>query len=433
MSIDNIVNVQISRETGAVSRAGFGVPFILGTSKAFTSVAKEYSSQSDVLLDFNSTDPEARSASAIFSQSPQVTKIVIGKRATGDTSVVTVTNAVDSIDYSITINGTTFTVNSGVASTVASIAALLVAAITGVDVSPTDNLDGTFDLDPDVASTPYSVLVGLNQTVAFTVSDTVAGDIASVQEENDSWYGMVLTSRVEADQLAAAAYIETQKKILGLASNDLDIINTTDSADSTTLPAQLKDLGYARTFCTYLGGAATQYPEAAILGVILPLDPGSYTAKFKTLNGITVDNLTTTQETNVAAKNCNFYTEVGGANIVCDGKVSEGEFLDTIVLVDALDSRITENVYGLLKRSAKVPFTDKGIAAVEAEIREALSFFQGEDLGIAVDPPYIVSVPKAADVSAIDKANRTLNNITFKATLTGAIHAVTINGTVSLD
>jgi len=431
MSIDSIVNVTILIQTGAVSRAGFGIPGILGTNKAFLGLTKEYTSQTDVLADFAATELEAIASNNVFSQSPQVIKLVMMRRATSDTSVVTITVAIDNTNYTITVNGTDFTFNSGGSATVITIAAGLVALITGVGITPTDNLDGTFDLDVDIALNPYTVKVGLNMSVDYSTSDTVPNDIANAQQENDLWFGLTLTSRVEADVLAASGYIETQKKIFGTSSSDLNIINQAVAIDTTSIPAQFRSLSLARSFSFYSANAATQYNEAALFGTILPLDPGSYTAKFKTLSGVFTDNLDSTQETNAFAKNANIYTEVGGKNITCNGQVAEGEFIDIIILADAINARITENVLSLLFKLPKVPFTDKGITAIQAEINEALTFFQGSG-GIAIDPPFIITVPLAADISAVDKANRTLNGVTFTATLTGAIHAVTIVGTLQL-
>lgn len=433
MSLEDIVNVQISRETASVSRQGFGTPLILGINKGFTALAATYSSLAAVAEDFSTTSKEYKAAQAFFSQSPKVVQVKIGRRATSDTAVITVDTVVDSTTYTCTINGTVFSVNSGVGATAASIAGLLETAINAGSepVTATDNLDGTYDLDADVASTAYSVKVDVNQSAAFTTSTTADADLASISGEDDDWYGLVYTERTQSDVEAIAGYIETVRKIFGTASADADIAGTTDAADTTTVAAVLKAAAYARTFVMYLSNAATQYPEAALLGVLLPLDPGSYTAKFKTLSGITRDVNTSTQRTNILAKNATQYTTVGGQNITEDGKVSEGEFIDVIIFVDWLEARITEGVYGKLVNTPKLPFTDAGIGVVEAEINKVLQ--DGITLGgIAPDPAFSISVPKAADVSAGDKAARTLNNVTFQATLAGAIHAVTINGTVTV-
>ena len=433
MSLQDIVNVTISRETKSVSRAGFSTINILGVSRAFTELIKYYANMTAVLLDFKSTDLEAIAASNVFSQSPTVQRLAISRRPTGDTSVVTVATVANSTLYTVTINGTAFTFTSDGTATNLEIAAGLVAAINGgaEPVTATDNSDGTFDIDPDVATTYFTCQVDSNLSVTFTASGTLSDNIVAIQQENDDWYALVMTDRTKANVQAVAAYIETQRKVFLSASADADIVDTTDAADTTTIAAVLKAASYARSGVFYHALAATAFPEAALLGVILPLDPGSYTGAFKTLAGITVDTLTETQKINALAKYTNFYVEVGNVNITREGVVAEGEYIDIIIFVDWMQARITEGVYSILVNSPKVPYTDAGIAAVEAEITSVLQLGIARG-GIAEDPAFSVTVPLAANVSAGDKAARTLNGVSFDATLTGAIHAVTIRGTVQV-
>ena len=65
----------------------------------------------------------------------------------------------------------------------------------------------------------------------------------------------------------------------------------------------------------YSAEAATKFPEGALFGNILPLDPGSYTAAFWQLTGIVADNLTQTQEKNALDKNVNIYIRLGSFDV----------------------------------------------------------------------------------------------------------------------
>ncbi|GAG97040.1 unnamed protein product, partial [marine sediment metagenome] len=62
MSLQDIVNITITRETRAVSRAGFGISMILGIHKRFNERIKYYSTSNAMLIvnggDFDSTDLE---------------------------------------------------------------------------------------------------------------------------------------------------------------------------------------------------------------------------------------------------------------------------------------------------------------------------------------------------------------------------------------
>ena len=438
MSLQDIVNVQITRETKSVSRAGFGTPNIMGVNKAFTALIQYYSDAASVLNDFLATDLEYIAAAAAFSQNPTVQRVGISRRKTSDNVVITVATVADTTEYTCTINGTEFSFTSDADATAIEIAAGLVADINGGSepVTASDNVDGTFDLDADVAGVAYSVKIDSRQTIAYATSQTMAEDLADISEADDDWYGLIYTLRTQADVEAGAAYIETVNKIFLTSNADSDIVDTTDAADTTTVAATLKAAAYARTGVIYHPSAATIFPEAALLGQILPLDPGSYTAAFKTLAGIAVTTLTETQKTNALAKNCNIYVLTGGVNITREGTVAEGEYIDIIVFIDWMQARMTENIFALLVNQPKVPYTDGGIAGVESEIIEVLQLGIARG-GIAADdgdgnPGYTTTVPKAADVSAGDKAARTLNDVNFTAILAGAIHAVDVDGTVTV-
>jgi hypothetical protein len=98
--------------------------------------------------------------------------------------------------------------------------------------------------------------------------------------------------------------------------------------------------------------------------------------------------------------------------------------------VDWLQARLRERLIGLLANNAKVPFTDAGIALVVAEIRAQLQ--QGVAVGgLAESPAFTISAPLASDVSSVDRAARTLPDVTFSARLAGAIHAIELTGNIA--
>jgi hypothetical protein len=332
----------------------------------------------------------------------------------------------------VTINGTDFTIDSGGSATALSIATALVSAINlgSEPVTATDDADGTVTLDADVAGTAFSFLItGSNMSYEkpFTAADTVANDLAAVVAADNDWYALVLTSRTQADVEAAALFIESQDKIFVTASSDSDIY---DSGSTTDIAATLETAAYDRTAVIYSGTPAL-FPDAAWLGKQLPTDPGSSTWAFKTLSTITADTLTPTQSTNIRNKNANTYEEIGGVNITRWGTMASGEYIDIIRGIDWLKARMVERIYSRFVNLPKIPFTDAGIATVEGEIKAQLE--AGIDAGLlAASPAYSVTVPLASAVSSADKANRLLPDISFEATLAGAVHTTTISGVVTV-
>lgn len=78
-------NIEISKQTKAVSQQGFGLILILGTSKAQD--YKEYSAIADVNTDFGPESKEYKIASRIFGQSPSPQKIAISSILYGEEGV----------------------------------------------------------------------------------------------------------------------------------------------------------------------------------------------------------------------------------------------------------------------------------------------------------------------------------------------------------
>jgi hypothetical protein len=189
----------------------------------------------------------------------------------------------------------------------------------------------------------------------------------------------------------------------------------------------LKNAGYDRSIVVYSGDTDEQ-ADAALFGVLLPSTPGSLTMKFKTLAGVSADSLTSTQATAAKNKNCNIYRSIGGVNMLSEGTVASGEFIDVMHGIDWLQARIEEGVFGRLARSAKVPYTQAGAVLIEAEIRQPLD--QGITNGLLAS--YTVSVPDVASAPTNDKAARFLDGFAFEGILAGAVHKVQINGTITL-
>lgn len=69
------VDVQITRETKPISEKGFGLPFVLGTSKDFP--YKEYTEIEEVAVDYDVDSREYKLASRMFGQSPRPREIAM--------------------------------------------------------------------------------------------------------------------------------------------------------------------------------------------------------------------------------------------------------------------------------------------------------------------------------------------------------------------
>jgi len=286
----------------------------------------------------------------------------------------------------------------------------------------------TFSLSvtPDVMETQ----IGLIQLPLVAVNP-VGDDLTAINNANNTWYALIATDRTPSTVKLIADWVETRIKLFGTASADPVIINSPAGTDTTSIAAILNQAGYVRTFVMYHQDANFDYPEAAWFGRVLPLEPGSETWKFKTLNTISYSNLTTTQSNNALAKRANTYEFVAGVGITANGTVAQGEYIDIVRGIDWLTARIQEYVFTTLVNVPKIPYTNAGIAVIQAQVLRALELGISNQF-ISDDPAPTVTVPLAEDVPPADKANRILRNVRFQATLSGAIHAVRIFGNLSV-
>jgi hypothetical protein len=108
-----------------------------------------------------------------------------------------------------------------------------------------------------------------------------------------------------------------------------------------------------------------------------------------------------------------------------------GEWIDVMIFVDWLEQRMKERLWSRLANSKKIPYTAAGAAIIEAEIRAQLN--DGIRVGgLANSPAPTVFVPDVLTLSTNTRALRIFEGITFEARLAGAIHFITVQGTVTV-
>lgn len=257
---------------------------------------------------------------------------------------------------------------------------------------------------------------------------TVAASLTAIQNEDNSWYGLVADQAMVADFDDIAAWVESAKKLAIFWITDADAYDATKTTD---LASVLKAAAYDRSAVIWHATPASgaDYPDAAWMGEGFPYDPGTSTWAYKTLKGVTPDNIAG-KETPLQNKNCNYYSEVGGVNITQEGKVASGEWIDIIIGTDWIEARLREAVYSALVNNRKIPYDDSGITLIEGLVKGVLN--QAAAAGILQADSIVVTVPRYADIPQADKLARRLPDVKFTALYQGAIHRTTINGTISV-
>lgn len=256
----------------------------------------------------------------------------------------------------------------------------------------------------------------------------VAASLAAIQAEDNSWYGLVADQAFEDDFDDIAAWVEANKKLGFYWTTDADV---PDATKTTDIASTLKGLAYDRAVVIWHPTPATgaDYPDAAWMGEGFPFDPGSSTWAYKTLKGVSPDNVSG-KETTLQNKNCNYYSEVGGVNITQEGKVASGEWIDIIIGTDWIEARLRESVYGAFVNIRKVPYDDNGIGMIKGLVKGVLC--EAGNMGILQIDSIEVTAPKYAEIPQADRIARKLPKVKFRALYQGAIQRVAIEGSISV-
>lgn len=447
MGIEQLVNVIISPAQGSILQTSFGTPLILSTEATFPERLRYYTALSGLTSDgFTTTGATYLMASRIFSQTPRPRRVAVGRRANKPTQrFALVPTAANSTLYSFEVGvaGVTATVSytSDSSATVAEIVGGLVAAFAAISGPPAVAVT---NVGPDtsvrvVANTAgaFITLKNLTPKVLSITQDNVdagvAADLAAIYAEQPDWYGVVTPFSGQAEVAAIAAWVEANKRLFAVTTVDSSNWDTAYDATDVTpdLGTALRLAGYSRTFFTGAFSTAEFTMEGA-LGYLLGTTPGQATLHLKRVAGASAMALTATQQANLEARHGNPYITVAGLNVIMNGVVAVGEFADKVRDIDWFVSDTATEVFAVLAGADKIPYTDDGIAIIRTVL--AGQARKGIERGVlAGSPTPIITAPKAAEVSSVDKANRVLPDVTLTATIAGAIHKVDpLNITVSV-
>lgn len=268
---------------------------------------------------------------------------------------------------------------------------------------------------------PEKIKIG---TLKTADSGSYPTALNAIVDADDDWYGLAIEAETEAIINAVAAWTEARIKLFFALTRDAAV----PAGTAGNVLEDLNTAGYDRTAPFYSGAVAAMKLQAAIAGGQLPKTPGSITYKFKQAKGVSADKLTASQIQAIELKKGNHYTTVAGINILQQGTVSSGEFIDIIIGADWLTARLQETIYQQLVNLDKVPFTNAGISLIENLMRQVLQ----QAVNNQFLASFTITVPDVASISLLDKGNRFLPDMQFEGVLAGAVHKVAIKGRLVL-
>ncbi len=447
MSLDDIVNVTIDKETRYPSQKGFGTPIIVASHSYWLDRVRLFAELTELTdAGVAVTHPIYKMAQAMLSQPRRPRNFAVGRRGLRpvQTFQFTIKDATEGTIYTFDIVS-----DAGVKSTI-TYTVLAAATTTTVATAIAALIDAHADIVAAGAAAVITATTGTGKVVGYEnlpkisqmgVTETtpdpgIATDLAAIESATVnsggtlSWYGMCFDVLGEATIAAIATFVEARKLVSCVRSSDSGIA---DGVVTTDVASDLKAGGFARTWGLFAQRATNDYRDAAWLANTLSYEPGEATPAFKLLPGILVDRLSSGEENAVKAKFWSVYVTTNNINYTYQGKTGAGDFIDLTIGVDWLHARLQEEIFGLKASAKKIPYTQKGIDAVVASGQKVLNRATvAPNTILSPDFPPVMRGPSIANVPTADKSTRTLNNVTFEGVFTGAIHNTNIRGTVAL-
>lgn len=449
-SLNNIVNINITRQTTVPTRAGFGTGAFISADALFQGQTEVYANLTAVTADSRAGADTLAAATTYFGQTVAPTKLTVIKHSANNTAMIAVltfsADLVTSNSTAVTIDasaiaGSPVAFNTNNSDTLDDIATALQAE-SEVTTAVADGVDSITITYADFVDHVVAAVVTAGASQA-TVSESITGYAAvaatltvslgaAVLETND-WYGLGLYSRLDADITEVSVWTQgltnTNPKLFACQSDDVNILSSAATSDIAYLFQQLARF---RTVVSYHALDA-EYMDMGWLGGQLPSDPGSITWGFKQIANVTPDTLSDTQKNAASGKAANTYSTVSSVNITEEGKVSDNpfEWIDVIRGTDWITANMSADLFGLLVTLPKLPYDTGGLGLVKSTGLAVLSTAQAMGI-LTIDTAPTFTVPDIADVSAADKSNRVLNGVTFTGVLAGAVQKINVAGTVTL-
>lgn len=278
-----------------------------------------------------------------------------------------------------------------------------------------------------------------------TGSETPAEAFTACRETNGNFYNFCFVETLTDEQISAvAALVEasTIPTVFWFATSDKKCI----TASSENVLKTMQSSKYVRTFGIY--SSTEPLIAAAAVGMVSGLNSltvnSAYTAAYKTLAGVSPENLSNEELNILTGYNGNAYAVFGNTYKLTYPMVSSGDYhVDDLLLIDVAKFLIQQKTVASLVSMRKIKQTEEGVGTIVSFINDACDqlanigmiaggIWKGDPIvdlntGDAIENGYLVQAGTIADQSAHDRANRVSPPIYVALLSSGAIEHVVIS------
>lgn|SRR5574343_56823 len=436
-SLNLIVGFDAVIQDASVGVSNFGTIGVF-CYHGLSAVVRSYEPSSDGLAamvadGFTVNDFAYKTVAAVMAQSPHTNLVKVYKRATPNVQTLTLTPATltQSVQYAFTVNDVAVSRVNGASETATTWctawqAILAGAGILAVNVTSTNNT--TFLTLTQTANTGRRIyLDGVPSYLTIKDTSTDAGIATALNQglaDDSDFYGVIIDGQSEAELNAAAAWCESNKRILHGLTVDSDVLtNSATDVGSDFFAAKY----------TYSGVFYSRNPSkllnAALMGRMFGTTPGSSNWEDKQLASITADNLTASEITNAKAKNVGLYLPFKNLNLTHNIKAGSGRFFDLTRDRDWFAANEQAYILSGLARREKTPANQFGLDMIESDVRV---YFEAAERAGVLDPGWSLTLPKMAQLPTLKSTRRLIANKAFLGYFQGAINGVDISGTLTV-
>ena len=265
--------------------------------------------------------------------------------------------------------------------------------------------------------------------------------LVAISQVYSDWYGLMTYDHSVTSILEIAAETEANYDAIYFCSNqneeNLEAVPEGGTPSANNIKGQLEQLNYDRTAFEYSATADTTYLECGYVGERIWTTPGASTWDFSQVKGVVADSLTRSQ-INILDTSANYFFTYGGVDMVRQGRVVSGEWIDTIRGGDNMASdvqiQLVRTLATTVKAGSKVPLTEAGMDRLKADvslicenyvnrqfIKDTVSSTDGFG-NTTTRRGYLVYSDPISSLTSNERASRTAPTIRVVADLAGAVN-----------
>lgn len=303
---------------------------------------------------------------------------------------------------------------------------------------------------------PTGIKVGFVDTPTGGLTDeSVQDELDAILEYDPGFYFVAHEAAMRDTPTAAQEGIikwtEAQRKLAILGSV---VATLKDAGDTTNVAAVFKGL-YERSVVMHIP-VADDYGDFALAATLSTYNfddaNSAYTAKFKSLEGVTPASVSSAELTAITgfveevgqsttAGHCaNTQVDIGDRNFVAEGStLTPNVFIDEIHSQDWIITRTEEEILNVLLNNKRIPFDDSGMEILASAVRLVMNQARRAGL-IAMDrnpitglyePAVEIIVPSVFDVPESQRKARIAPAISVIFRYAGAVHYAKVDYSVT--